>query len=78
MRKALESHGGVREDSGMAPAWTLCVIGALVHSFALFQGGERFDKVAQEYSEDKAKGLPSLFLLLSGEGLVLTTYDSGW
>lgn len=24
--------------------------------FALLQGGERFDKVAQEYSEDKAKG----------------------
>ena len=25
--------------------------------YCLHQGGQRFDKVAQEYSEDKAKGL---------------------
>lgn len=60
VREALEGDGGSAEDPGTH--WQtafLCLI-ELTYAYALSgqreQEGQRFDKVAQEYSEDKAKG----------------------
>lgn len=57
VRKALESNRGAAEDSSkwcsFDLVWNYDAERRLV---MLVQEGQRFDKVAQEYSEDKAKG----------------------
>jgi hypothetical protein len=55
LRETFESDGGAPAHSGMR---YLFAIGPLLNvDPSCPQAGERFDKVAQECSEDKAKGL---------------------
>jgi hypothetical protein len=51
MREALQGNGGIAEGPGLSSDHQ---IPSSRPTF--FQAGERFDKIAQEYSEDKAKG----------------------
>ena len=54
MREALESDRSSAEDPGLLPILRL---DHELDVIVLSQEGQRFDKVAQEYSEDKAKGM---------------------
>src|ERR1700677_2054701 len=55
LRETLESDGSAPANSGMVQIFT--IHHKLTVDLSCFQAGERFDKVAQECSEDKAKGL---------------------
>lgn len=52
-----------------------CFISVLSND--LLQAGERFDKVAQEYSEDKAKG-EALAILVNGSNSYAAGGSLGW
>lgn len=58
MWETLESNGGSRKNPGQI---SVLLRQAIVHNSQydappVLQSGQSFDKVAQEYSEDKAKG----------------------